>query len=68
MISYQLTNTDKELEEILDLQQRNLPKNISDKEKKEQGFVTVEHSFDTLKNGVCKNMNASFLLKKMKIV
>ena len=49
MISYQLTNTDKELEEILDLQQRNLPKNISDKEKKEQGFVTVEHSFDTLK-------------------
>ena len=27
MINYQLTKTDKELEEILELQQKNLPKN-----------------------------------------
>ena len=32
-------------------------------------IIEDELSFDyTLKNGICKNMNASFLLKKMKIV
>ncbi len=32
-------------------------------------IINDELSFDyTLKNGICKNMNASFLLKKMKII
>lgn len=49
MITYKNTSTDKELEQILDLQQVNLPKNISKEESKIQGFVTVEHDFDILK-------------------
>ena len=49
MITYKNTSTDKELEQILDLQQANLPKNISKEESKIQGFVTVEHDFDILK-------------------
>ncbi|WOC40980.1 GNAT family N-acetyltransferase [Polaribacter sp. HL-MS24] len=49
MIQYQLTTTAKELEQILALQQQNLSKNLSTQEKKEQGFVTLEHSFQELK-------------------
>lgn len=49
MIRYQLSKNEKELEQILSLQQRNLPRNLSDLEKKEQGFVTVEHSLLVLK-------------------
>jgi GNAT superfamily N-acetyltransferase len=40
---------DGDLRSILRLQQQNLPKNISREEAIEQGFVTVEHSFDVLK-------------------
>jgi ribosomal protein S18 acetylase RimI-like enzyme len=43
-----LAKTDRELFAILDLQQQNLPHNISKEEAMEQGFVTVEHSFDVL--------------------
>ena len=49
MITYKHTSTDKELEQILKLQQANLPKNTSKEERKVQGFVTVEHNFDVLK-------------------
>ena len=49
MIQYQLTKNDVELEQILQLQQKNLPKNLTEEEKKTEGFVTVEHSFDALK-------------------
>jgi translation initiation factor RLI1 len=49
MIRYQLSKNEEELEQILDLQQRNLPRNLPDLEKKEQGFVTVEHSLIDLK-------------------
>lgn len=41
--------TEKEIQQILSLQQKNLPHNISRQEAIEQGFVTVEHSFDLLK-------------------
>ncbi|MBC8172332.1 MAG: GNAT family N-acetyltransferase [Chitinophagales bacterium] len=41
-----LTN---ELQQILQLQQKNLPQNISKTEAITQGFVTVEHTFDLLK-------------------
>ena len=40
--------TEADLRGILDLQQRNLPKNISETERVEQGFVTVEHDFEML--------------------
>lgn len=38
----------EELQQILDLQQRNLPKNISEKEKSKEGFVTVSHDLELL--------------------
>lgn len=41
--------TDGELSAILNLQQQNLPHNISIEEAIEQGFVTVKHSFDVLR-------------------
>ena len=46
--------TDNHILQLLALQQKNLKKNISDVEMKEQGFVTVEHDFDKI-----KSMNAS---------
>ncbi|MES2796973.1 MAG: GNAT family N-acetyltransferase [Bacteroidota bacterium] len=46
--------TDNHILQLLALQQKNLKKNISDEEMKEQGFVTVEHDFDKI-----KSMNAS---------
>jgi len=49
MIIYKNTSTDQELEQILALQQANLPKSTSEEERKTQGFVTVEHDFDILK-------------------
>ena len=48
MIAYKQANSKKEIRQILTLQQQNLPKNLSETEKKEQGFLTVEHSFDLL--------------------
>jgi len=48
MIEYTITKTKTELQQILDLQTRNLPKALSLEEKKEQGFVTLEHDLDLL--------------------
>ena len=38
----------EELQLILDLQRQNLPKSITEKEAREQGFVTVEHDIQLL--------------------
>ncbi|WP_025742780.1 GNAT family N-acetyltransferase [Aquimarina pacifica] len=43
------TSSENELEQILTLQQANLPTSISTIEKKEEGFVTVQHTIDILK-------------------
>ncbi len=45
---YKRTTTHKELKQIIALQQKNLAKNLSEEEQKEQGFVTVEHRLETL--------------------
>ena len=60
MVVYKQADTLKELEQILDLQQRNLPKNISAEESTKEGFVTVEHTLDLLKsmNEVCGHIIA----------
>ena len=50
MIVYKKTETAAELEGILQLQRQNLPVALSDAEKSSQGFVTVQHSYDNLKN------------------
>ncbi|MEM1259541.1 MAG: GNAT family N-acetyltransferase, partial [Bacteroidota bacterium] len=48
MIAYKQAHTKEEIRQILALQKQNLPKNLSEKEIREQGFLTVEHSFDLL--------------------
>jgi len=48
MVIYKQADSLKELEQILELQQRNLPKNISVEESTKEGFVTVEHTMDVL--------------------
>ncbi|MCI4670864.1 MAG: GNAT family N-acetyltransferase [Bacteroidia bacterium] len=48
-IIYSQATSEQDLRQILDLQQRNLPKNITEDEAVSQGFVTVEHDFDLLK-------------------
>jgi GNAT superfamily N-acetyltransferase len=40
---------DRDLEQILALQRRNLPRNIDEAELAAQGFVTVEHTVDVLR-------------------
>ena len=49
MITYTQASTLKELEQILALQQQNLIQNISAEERKNEGFLTVEHDMDILK-------------------
>nr|WP_155600075.1 GNAT family N-acetyltransferase [Zobellia amurskyensis] len=58
--TYTTASTDKELKQILDLQQRNLSSTISLQEKEQEGFVTVEHTFEVLKamNDVCPHIIA----------
>jgi hypothetical protein len=40
--------SEKQIYELLELQQKNLKKNISKSEMADQGFVTVEHSFEKI--------------------
>ncbi|SNY94702.1 GNAT family N-acetyltransferase [Flagellimonas pacifica] len=49
MIRYIQASTINHLEQILLLQQHNLPKNLTDEEKECEGFLTVEHSLEILK-------------------
>ncbi|WP_242535689.1 GNAT family N-acetyltransferase [[Muricauda] lutisoli] len=60
MVRYKQAETLEELEQILDLQQRNLPKNITEEESTKEGFVTVEHTLDVLKamNEACGHIIA----------
>ena len=48
MIQYKTTSSIEELKQIIALQFSNLPQNLTDIEKKEQGFVTVQHSIELL--------------------
>lgn len=48
MLEVKLADSKKELEGILSLQQKNLPKNISQEELQQEGFVTLEHSMEIL--------------------
>jgi ribosomal protein S18 acetylase RimI-like enzyme len=49
MIEARPVADDGELEQILDLQRRNLPRNLSADEIAGSGFVTVEHTLDVLR-------------------
>lgn len=48
MVQFTTAKGAKDLQQILDLQWINLPKNISNIEAKDQGFVTVHHDFKIL--------------------
>ena len=50
MITYTTAETDNDLNGILSLQKANLASNLTSKELPSQGFVTVVHSFEDLKN------------------
>ena len=47
-ITFTTIKTDQEIQQLLDLQQLNLTKNISEDVANDQGFVTVVHNFDLL--------------------
>ena len=49
MVEARPVASEAELAQILDLQRRNLPRNLEASEREEQGFVTVEHSLDVLR-------------------
>lgn len=49
MMKFERALTDESLNQILDLQKRNLKKYLSEAEKESQGFVTAEHTFEQLK-------------------
>ena len=49
MIVYTTAKTNEEILQILELQKSNLPQNLTEEQITTQGFVTVNHSFDTLK-------------------
>jgi L-amino acid N-acyltransferase YncA len=48
MIEYVTAKTVRDIEQILELQQDNLPQNLNKEQIASQGFVTVHHSFDIL--------------------
>lgn len=50
MIHYTKAITDADLNGILQLQKENLPNALTEEEIRSQGFVTVVHEFETLKN------------------
>ncbi|MGW9684280.1 N-acetyltransferase family protein [Flagellimonas sp. 2504JD1-5] len=60
MIHFTQASTTDHLEQILELQQQNLPKNLTANEKELEGFLTVEHSLPILKemNDVCGHIIA----------
>ena len=60
MITYHRAASNQELSEILELQKTNLPTVISLEERTKEGFVTVMHTFETLKemNDVCPHIIA----------
>jgi len=47
-INYSLVSKPAELQQILDLQQANLPQNLSPEQQATQGFVTLQHNFELL--------------------
>ncbi len=49
VIQYQHPQDDQQLQQILDLQALNLPTSISNEEFQSQGFVTVKHSLELLR-------------------
>jgi len=58
MITFGRAISQTDLDQILSLQRKNLPGSISSEERKNEGFVTVSHTFGILKamNDVCPHI------------
>jgi len=67
MVKIKLANTTEELQGILDLQKKNLSNAISTQELEEQGYVTVDHSFELL-NKMNDELPSVVALKNNKVV
>jgi ribosomal protein S18 acetylase RimI-like enzyme len=61
-IIYTRVTSNEELKQILQLQHLNIPSAISENEKQEEGFVTVNHNFKILKlmNDLCAHTIAKY--------
>lgn len=61
-IKYAKASTDTELKQIITLQKKNAITSVSDKEKEKEGFVTVSHTLDVLKqmNAICPHIIAKY--------
>ncbi|MEP6617104.1 MAG: GNAT family N-acetyltransferase [Ginsengibacter sp.] len=66
MIVYATAETDAEISQVLDLQKKNLPQNLTQEQINSQGFVTVIHSFDVLKK--MNSIEKSIIAKDDQIV
>ena len=60
-VVYKRSETFEELQQILNLQQRNIKQALSSNAIKDEGFVSVEHTFDVLKrmNDACPHIIAT---------
>ncbi|QBA65663.1 GNAT family N-acetyltransferase [Muriicola soli] len=60
-VNYGVAFSDKDLQDILELQEQNLPANLSEEAMRRDGFLTVKHNFELLKkmNDVCPHIVAS---------
>jgi hypothetical protein len=61
MIDYTIAKTDEDIRQIIELQKLNLPQSLTEEQKNSQGFVTVVHSFETLKK--MNDIEASLVAK-----
>ena len=66
MLYATLASTTEELQQILQLQQENLPENIDDTEMQSQGFVTLQHDLSTLQQ--MHHLSPSVIIKDDKRV
>lgn len=59
-VNYDRATSGKDLREILELQARNLPDQLSEAAREREGFLTVSHSYELLEkmNGVCPHVVA----------
>jgi len=62
LIQYKRVESTKELQQILELQNANFSAYISEEEKRNEGFVTVQHDFDLLQsmNNKCNHTIAVY--------
>ena len=59
MIAARSVKDDRELVQILDLQQENLARNLAPEQIAAQGFVTVEHTLDVRESSTSSTMRTA---------